>query len=164
MEQDLKYEKIGKSYKLMREQWKGKTAFISDYSNLLQEVLKYTWTYSNGYLRSSKLSVSLHQFVLEFLYGKEKLSQLLSEDCIIEHLDNNGLNCCYDNLHILSADYNKAKAFTIDKTETLEIPSFILDAFYSHERKYYQLQITFNDNLFYLFQKGQNNYLPVEAV
>ena len=164
MEQDLKYKKIGNSYKLMREQWKGKTAFISDYSNLLQEVLKYTWTYSNGYLRNSKLSVSLHQFVLEFLYGKEKLSQLLSGDCIIEHLDNNGLNCCYDNLHILSADYNKAKAFTIDKTETLEIPSFILDAFYSHERKYYQLQITFNDNLFYLFQKGQHNYLPVEAV
>lgn len=163
MKQDLRYEKIGNSYELSREQWKGEKAFISDYPNLLQEVQKYTWTYSNGYLRSSKLSISLHQFVLGFLYGKENLSRLLSDGCIIEHLDNNGLNCCYDNLHILSADYNKAKAFTIDKAEMPEIPSFILDAFYSHERKYYQLQVTFNDNLFYLIDKKTEECLAVEA-
>ena len=163
MSQNLRYEKIGNSYELWREQWRGERAFISDYPNLLEEVQKYTWTYSNGYLRCSKLSISLHQFVLEFLYGKENLSRLLSDDCIIEHLDNNGLNCCYDNLHILSADYNKAKAFTIDKAKNPEIPSFILDAFYSHERKYYQLQVTFNDNLFYLIDKKTEECVAVEA-
>ena len=163
MKQDMKVKKIGNCYELARGQWEGNVAYISDYSNLLNEVLKYTWTYSKGYLFSSKLAMSLHKFVLEFLYGKENLSQLLSNNCIIEHLDNNGSNCCYDNLHILSSDYNKAKAFTIDKAEKAEIPSFILDVFYSHEQKYYQLQITFNEDLFWLLNKQTGSGIAIEA-
>lgn len=100
---------------LQRDQWNGKKAKISNFPDLLDEVMKYTWTYTEGnhpYLNSSKLKVSLHKFVLQYLYGKEKLDEMLGESNIIEHLDNDGLNCTYDNLHILSADLNKAKVFT----------------------------------------------------
>ena len=61
---------------LQRDQWNGKKAKISNFPGLLDEVMKYTWTYTEGnhpYFNSSKLKVSLHKFVLQYLYGKEKL-------------------------------------------------------------------------------------------
>lgn len=92
----------------------------------------------------------MHQFVLSFLYGKDKLDTMLSEENIIEHLDNNGLNCTYDNLHVLSADYNKAKAFTIDKQSPDPIiPAFVTDVFYSHKKQHYQIQIVFNKDIYF---------------
>ena len=160
-----KIERIGNMILLKRDQWKDHTATISDYPGLLDEVMKYTWTYyesDHPYLKCGKLNTSLHKFVLAFLYGADQLNHMLSNDNIIEHLDNDGLNCAYDNLHIISADYNKAKAFTIDKERALEpdIPSFITDVYYSHEKHYYQMQVFFNRDVFY----NQSNGQPIEEL
>ena len=160
-----KIERIGNMILLKRDQWKDHTATISDYPGLLDEVMKYTWTYyesDHPYLKCGKLNTSLHKFVLAFLYGADQLNHLLNNDNIIEHLDNDGLNCAYDNLHIISADYNKAKAFTIDKERALEpdIPSFITDVYYSHEKHYYQMQVFFNRDVFY----NQSNGQPIEEL
>ncbi len=160
-----KIERIGNMILLKRDQWKDHTATISDYPGLLDEVMKYTWTYyesDHPYLKCGKLNTSLHRFVLAFLYGADQLNHMLNNDNIIEHLDNDGLNCAYDNLHIISADYNKAKAFTIDKERALEpdIPSFITDVYYSHEKHYYQMQVFFNRDVFY----NQSNGQPIEEL
>ncbi len=158
-------EHMGNTIVLKRDQWKNQAATISDYPGLLNEVMKYTWTYQDGdhpYLVCGKMKTSLHKFVLSFLYGQDQLNHMLDKDNIIEHLDNNGLNCSYDNLHIISADYNKAKAFTIDKERELEpeIPSFITDVYYSHEKQYYQMQVFFNRDIFY----NQSNGQPIEEL
>lgn len=160
-----KIERIGNMILLKRDQWKDHTATISDYPGLLDEVMKYTWTYyesDHPYLKCGKLNTSLHKFILAFLYGADQLNHMLNNDNIIEHLDNDGLNCAYDNLHIISADYNKAKAFTIDKERALEpdIPSFITDVYYSHEKHYYQMQVFFNRDVFY----NQSNGQPIEEL
>lgn len=160
-----KIERIGNMILLKRDQWKDHTATISDYPGLLDEVMKYTWTYyesDHPYLKCGKLNTSLHKFVLAFLYGADQLNHILNNDNIIEHLDNDGLNCAYDNLHIISADYNKAKAFTIDKERALkpDIPSFITDVYYSHEKHYYQMQVFFNRDVFY----NQSNGQPIEEL
>ena len=149
---------------LKREQWKGKTAYISNYPGLLDEVKKYTWTYTENkhpYLNCTKMNVSLHKFVLQFLYGKENLDEMLGKSNIIEHLDNNGLNCTYENLHVLSEDWNKTKAFSIDKMnaalkdgEIAVIPALITDVYYSHQGEYFQLQVFFNKNI--VFNKLTN--------
>lgn len=159
--------KIGDYIELSREQWKGHIAHISDYPGLLDEVQKYTWTYSdNGhaYLNCSKINTSLHKFVLSYLYGEEALNTVLQKGNIIEHLDNDGLNCAYDNLHIIDEDYNKAKAFTIDKqqNEVAGIPSFITDVYYSHKKGYYQMQITFNRDMLWRIVEGIRK--PVEML
>lgn len=148
---------IGNQISLNRKTWKGKTAYISNYPGLLDEICKYTWTYTSDkhpYLKCGKLGVTLHKFVLEFLYGKENLEKMLSNSNIIEHLDNDGFNCTYENLHIISEDWNKAKAFSLDKMnatakadEKTSIPSLITDVYYSHKNKYFQLQVFFNKNL-----------------
>lgn len=154
----------GDRISLQREQWKNNYAYISNYPGLLDEVKKYTWTYSVGehpYLNCRMLNISLHKFVLQFLYGKEKLDEMLEKSNIIEHLDNNGLNCTYENLHVLSSDLNKAKAFTIDKKNTalkngdlVDIPALITDVYYLHQQESFQLQVFFNKNLVFNTQNG----------
>lgn len=141
----MTYRIIGDNVFLKRNQWKGFEAQISNYPGLLKEVQKYTWTYQkkkHPYLYSNKLKMHLHKFVLLQLYGEDNLNQMLSADCIIEHLDNNGLNCSYDNLHVALEDWNKAKAFTIDKSaEDKTVQSYVFDAYYSHARHCYQMQV-----------------------
>lgn len=165
MDKNMKETGIGDIIELSREQWGKAKANISNYPGLLDEVKKHTWSCSGGkhpYLKSSTLKTTLHRFVLDFLYGKENLDRILAEGNIIEHLDNNGINCAYDNLHIISADYNKAKAFTIDKlNECQGIPTFVVDVYYSHRKGYYQMQISFNRDVYFFANKEK--YIYVES-
>ena len=164
MPQPMTIELQGDRIKLQRAQWRGNAAYISNYPGLLDEVKKYTWTYSEGkhpYLNCGKLNVSLHYFVLQFLYGKEKLDNMIAKSNIIEHLDNDGLNCSYENLHVTSSDWNTAKAFSIDKMnaslangELSDIPALITDVYYLHDQKLFQLQVFFNKNLVVNIQNG----------
>lgn len=69
----IKISYIGSQIVLEREQWRGHSAYISDYPGLLDAVLSYTWTYSetdHPYLRCGKLNKTLHYFVLAYLYGQ----------------------------------------------------------------------------------------------
>ena len=167
--------KNGNVYELYRKQWNGKRALISDYPGLLDEVRKYTWTCTHGkdrkqhsYLRSSELNISLHKFVLAFLYGRENLDTMLMPDNIIEHLDNDGLNCSYENLHIISSDNNKAKAFTVDKAKNVvqcsKIPIITTDVYYSHISRSYQIQLFFNQNICRYMNDKNGQIIPVEQL
>lgn len=172
---DITVEKFGDVYKLNRPQWGDNSAYISANDELLEEVLKHTWTYSSGphpYLRtnitcanSQPHSISLHRFVLNYMYGEERITEMLGHDNIIEHLDNNGLNCAYTNLHILSEDLNKAKAFTVDKEQGKTftgVPPFIADAYFAYKYGYFQMQITFNNDI--LGFKDNGKLVQVESI
>ena len=172
---DIKFEKYGDIYELSRPQWGNHKARISVYPGLLDKVLRHTWTYTKGkhpYLTTivksdngEKHTVSLHRFVLNHLYGTHNVAKMLEPDNIIEHLDNDGLNCSYDNLHILSADYNKAKAFTIDKEPRPSfavIQTFVTGVYYSHKKKRYQVQIVFNRDV--IWHHVEKRSVPVERI
>ena len=169
MSTDLQCTVLGNHIELTRGQWNGRKAMISNYPGLLDEVMKYTWTYQEGthpYLQCSKLGIYLHKFVLSFLYGESCIAQMLAKKVIIEHLDNDGLNCTFENLHIISDSMNKAKAFSIDEMRKkhednrFPISSYIVDVYYSHLVRMYQMQIFFNRDLY--FNTKTNN--PVEMM
>jgi len=82
MPRDISVSEVANVYELRRDQWRGNVARISKDPELLNEVSKYTWTYSEGahpYLRSSKLGISLHEFVLGFVYGAENIDKMQAE-------------------------------------------------------------------------------------
>lgn len=178
MKDTISFRHTGEVIELHRNQWND-TAYISNYPGLLEEVLKHTWTSTKGkhsshkekhaYLKCSSLNgISLHRFVLNFLYSKDKIDEMLGKSNIIEHLDNNGLNCTFENLHILSDDLNKAKAFSIDKLneknkkgELTLVPALITDVYYSHSKKMFQLQIFFNKSI---VQEVETNQIVEEFI
>lgn len=167
MPREMSSSKVGKTIELRRDQWRGLTARITDHPGLFEEVSKYTWTLTSGahpYLRNSQLNIYLHRFVLNYLYGTDCVDAMLAKNAIIEHLDNDGLNCTYENLHIASEDLNIAKARTIDKAmkederQGFPIRSYVVDVYYSHEQRLYQMQVFFNRDVYF----NQNSGVPVE--
>lgn len=152
----LEVLEIGDVYELRRGQWGDNIVRISKDPALLEEVKKYTWTYCKGnhpYIKCSREKKTLHEFVMGFVYGKDNIDKLQAEGNIIEHLDNNGLNCTYENLHIISDDLNKAKAFSIDKMnkegEKIAFPPYVVDVYYLHKIKQFQMQIFLNENIYF---------------
>lgn len=152
----LEVLEIGDVYELRRDQWGDNIVRISKDPALLEEVKKHTWTYCKGnhpYIKCSREKKTLHEFVMGFVYGKDNIDKLQAEGNIIEHLDNNGLNCTYENLHIISDDLNKAKAFSIDKMnkegEKIAFPPYVVDVYYLHKIKQFQMQICLNDNIYF---------------
>lgn len=154
---EMEVTQVGDAYHLKREQWRGRTAKISNDEDLLNSVRQYTWTYNDSehpYLRCSKNNRMLHQFVLDHIYGEDVIKKLTDAGNIIEHLDNDGLNCTYENLHIISSDMNKAKAFTIDKANAdqknkLELQAYIIDVYYLHDKKQFQVQVFCNEDIYF---------------
>lgn len=157
MTKQAQTNEVGDIIELRRDQWKGHIARISNYPGLLEEVQKYTWSYAENnhpYLRNTTINTTLHRFVMNFLYGIDNVQQMLDEGCIIEHLDNDGLNCTYENLHIIDENMNKAKAFTIDKdmkeiTQTRRYSVFCSDVYYSHNNKMFQMQLFLNAGAYF---------------
>ena len=154
---------IGNVYELKRDQWKGNTAQITKDPELLEKVKQLTWTYSDTdhpYLNNSKTRTSLHKYVLCHIYGEDYVNKMLAAGNIIEHLDNDGLNCTYENLHIISETLNKTKAFSIDllskETDTIrDIPPFITDVYYLHAKQQFQMQVFLNDAIYFSNRTGK---------
>ncbi len=148
---------IGNIYELKRNQWNGNTAQITKDPELLEKIKQLTWTYlktAHPYLNNSKTGMSLHKFVLCHIYGEDYVNKMLTAGNIIEHLDNDGLNCTYENLHIISERLNKAKAFSIDsiskeKDTITDVPPFITDVYYLHTKRQFQMQVFLNDAIYF---------------
>lgn len=83
-----------------------------DYSEEFQSV---TWTKKGEYLYSSKLKEYLHIYIMKKWYGETTYEQMKEEGYIVDHMDNNGFNCCIDNLFFLLENENIAKGHTVDK-------------------------------------------------
>lgn len=65
------------------------------------------------------------------------------EGDVINHMDNDGHNCCIDNLCFLIADENKAKGMTLDKMSA-DKSHIALSMFKDFETQLFQMTIVFN--------------------
>ena len=104
-----------------------------DYAEELQSV---TWSKNGEYLYNQKLGGYLHIYIMKKWYGEETYEQMHADGYVVDHMDNNGYNCCIDNLFFLLENENKAKGFTVDQ--------------YSKEKTHIALSLCrdFNTNLF----------------
>lgn len=81
----------------------------------LEEIQSVTWSKNGNYLYNQKLGGYLHIYIMRKWYGDEVCKQMKADDYVVDHMDNNGYNCCIDNLYFLISDENKAKGMTVDK-------------------------------------------------
>lgn len=107
------------------------TATIQDdYAEKFQSV---TWSKKGEYLYNEKLGGYLHIYIMKKWYGEETYEQMSADGYVVDHMDNNGRNCCIDNLFFLLENENKAKGFTVDQ--------------YSEEKTH--IALLFLDNIVY---------------
>lgn len=111
-----------------------------DYAEELQSV---TWSKNGEYLYSSKLKIYLHVYIMRKWYGDEEYQKMKESGCIVDHMDNNGHNCCIDNLCFLLEDENKAKGMTVDKMSS-DKSHIALSMFKDFKTQLLQTTIFFN--------------------
>lgn len=111
-----------------------------DYKDEIQSV---TWGLNNGrYLYNGKLGY-LHAYIMEKWYGKEMCDEMKKLDYVIDHMDNDSVNCCINNLCFLSNAYNKAKGLTFDQdNKTKEFIAMTM--FKDFDTQLFQITIRFN--------------------
>lgn len=81
----------------------------------IDEIQSVTWTKNGSYLYSKTLGIYLHIYIMQKWYGEEKYQQMKQAGYVVDHMDNDGFNCCINNLCFLIGDENKAKGMTVDK-------------------------------------------------
>lgn len=62
---------------------------------------------------------------------------------MVDHMDNNGYNCCVENLFFLLENENKAKGFALDQYSK-EKTHIALTLCRDFETKHFQITIVFN--------------------
>ncbi len=118
-------------------------AFATVRDDYLEEIQKVTWSKKGDYLYSNQLRVYLHIYIMKKWYGAECYERMKSEDYVVDHMDNNGYNCCINNLSFLTSYENKAKGMTVDKLSK-EKAYLALSLYEDFSTQLYQMTLFFN--------------------
>lgn len=136
------FDVSGKTVSISHPDWDfmASASIREDYEEELQNV---TWSKNGEYLYSSKLKQYLHIYIMRKWYGDETYEKMKSEGYVVDHMDNDGHNCCISNLCFLISDENKAKGMTVDKMST-DKSHIALSMFKDFETQLFQITIVFN--------------------
>jgi len=146
----------GNVISICRNGWESvaSTTFRKDYFNELKNV---TWGISNGYLYSKKLGY-LHRYIMEKWYGKDLLDEMTANGWVVDHMDNDSMNCEISNLCFLSSDENKAKGFTVDKQSEALRSDIALNMFKDFSTDLFQISIFFNKETYFVNKEAGEYY------
>lgn len=117
------------------------TATIRD--DYAEEFQAVTWSKKGDYLYNEHLGGYLHLYIMRKWYGEEVYEQMKSDGYVVDHMDNNGYNCCIENLAFLKENENLAKGFTVDQYSE-EKTHIALTLCRDFDTKHYQITIAFN--------------------
>lgn len=138
------------------------TAFTTYDEELFKKICSVTWSVLRSktgkeYISSSKYG-SLHQLVIKNFYGEDVLVEAYENNLVIDHLDNNGYDCSYENLALIPRKQNCAKGLTYDIERREAINKFVIDISKDMDSKEFQISLAFNQP-FYLTRNGEEIYI-----
>lgn len=109
----------------------------------LAEIQRVTWSQNGRYLYNESLGGYLHIYIMRKWYGDDVYEQMKKDGYVVDHMDNDGHNCCIDNLFFLMDNENKAKGLTVDQysAEKTHIALTLCQDFYTG---HIQITIVFN--------------------
>lgn len=136
-----KFEIYGDIITIKHPEWDF-LAHASIRDDYIDEIQSVTWSKNGEYLYNKKLGY-LHIYIMKKWYGEEKYLQMSRAGYVIDHMDNNGHNCCINNLFFLTSDENKAKGLTVDKMSKKRT-HMALSLYKDFETGYFQITIVFN--------------------
>ncbi len=116
----------------------------TDYTDELWEIITSSkWHVKGKYIHSGKKS--LHRTVIEYWYGKDCCEKMSGNGFVIDHIDNDGFNCLYENLEFLSHSKNwHYKGNYYDKERVAKIPIAAVNIFKKKSGDKFQITVGFN--------------------
>lgn len=142
-----KFEIVNGNIHISGKEWK-QIAEVTYREDYYDELTSVTWTKTNGYIKNAKLGL-LHRYMMEKWYGKEVLDEMTKRGWIVDHMNNNGLDCRICNLEFLSSHHNVAKGQILDVESEKMRMHIALNIFKDFTTGLYQISIGFNDNIYF---------------
>lgn len=148
-----KFEVVNGDIHITKEDWPvvGMTTYRDDY---FEELTSKTWTLTKanggtddkGYLSNGTLGL-LHRYIVAKWYGQNVLEEMTAKGYVIDHMNNNHVDCRISNLEFLKKAYNTAKgqAFDVD-SKALE-HNIAVNLFKDFSTGCYQMTIGCNDDI-----------------
>jgi len=123
-------------------------AFVTYDEDLYRKISSVTWTVKRSesgkeYLTSSKYGL-LHQLVISYFYGEDVLKEAYKNQLVIDHLDNNGYECVYENLALIPRKENSAKGLTYDIERKEAMDKYAINITRDMDTKEFQISVIFN--------------------
>lgn len=123
-------------------------ASVTYTEDLYNMVASTTWTKVTSetgkeYLKSAKYGL-LHQLVMNYFYGEDVLKEAYKKGYVIDHLDNNGYECTYENLTLIPKKENSAKGLTYDIERAESMRKFAINITKDFDTREFQISLVFN--------------------
>lgn len=157
-----KFEIVNNDVYITKDEWSiiGMTTYREDY---YEELTSKTWrltkansnTDDKGYLSNSTLGL-LHRYIAAKWYGEDVLKEMTEKGYVVDHMNNNHVDCRISNLEFLKKSYNTAKgqAFDVDSKDMKR--HIAVNLFKDFSTGYYQITIGCNDDIIGIDVDGQD--------
>lgn len=143
---------------IMREGW-NEVAFATYREDYYEELSSHTWTISNGYPSNQSLGGGLHRYMMRMWYGEEVLNDMTEKGYVVDHMNNDHMDCRITNLEFLKHNRNVAKGQYLDKESAEMRHRIAISLVKDFDTKCYQITIGCNDNIVYKDETGQLHHI-----
>lgn len=132
------------------------TTYRSDYYD---EITSHTWSLKKGYPYNATLGGSLHRYIMAKWYGEDMLKEMTEKGYIVEHMNNNHMDCRVCNLEFMKGNRNVAKGQYFDKESEELRHSIAVSIFKDFSTGHYQVTIGCNANIVCKDQAGLEHHI-----
>lgn len=148
----------GNTITISREGWDS-LAFATYREDYFAEMTRYTWSIVNGYPSNATLGGGLHRYMVAKWYGQDVLDDLTAKGYVVDHMNNNHMDCRISNLEFLKHNRNVAKGMYLDKESKQLEHRIALSLFKDFDTGCYQITIGCNDTIVTKDANGQEHYI-----
>ena len=114
---------------------------------------------NNGYPYNATLGGGLHRYIIAKWYGEDMLKEMTEKGFIVEHMNNNHMDCRICNLEFMKGNRNVAKGQYFDKESEALRHSIAVSIFKDFTTGNYQITIGCNANIVCKDQGGVEHHI-----
>ena len=153
------FEVNGNTVTINRDGWTS-LAFATYRDDYYSELTNYTWSINNqGYPANATLGGGLHRYMMAKWYGQDVIDDLTARGYVVDHMNNNHMDCRISNLEFLKHNRNVAKGMYLDRESKQIEHRIALSLFKDFNTGCYQITIGCNDTIVSKDSEGKEHYI-----
>lgn len=152
------FDVVNDTIYIMKDNWK-QTALATYRKDYYDELKSHVWSLKNGYPSNATLGGGLHRYMMAKWYGEDVLNDLTKKGYVVDHMNNNHMDCRICNLEFLKHNRNVAKGQQFDKEAAAMRYKLAINLFKDFSTGCYQITIGCNDCICSTDKAGNIHYI-----
>lgn len=149
---------INDTVHIMKEGWE-QIALATYREDYYDELKSHIWSLKDGYPSNATLGGGLHRYMMAKWYGEDVLRDMTEKGYVVDHMNNNHMDCRICNLEFLKHNRNVAKGQQLDKESAAMQYRLAISLFKDFSTGCYQITIGCNDCIASTDKTGKVHYI-----